>query len=209
MTSGANVGGAVGPGDYGGDGPEYRIRPSARERARAAALAARALALLSLPVGLVMAVLTRSLVWVLVVEVWAVLAGVLSYFGQSHNAVYVGDNGVRRISRGCSVIAPWAALTAIHVSVPGHRIVVFRLDASELLIKKLSRGPSRAAIAMTKNVPDGLELRLDRASADSLVELITERRPGLEGLQQWATSSRPAAGLTDTTAEGVVDDSPE
>ncbi|MHB8394118.1 MAG: hypothetical protein ACYDC5_06375 [Candidatus Dormibacteria bacterium] len=209
MTPGANLEGAVGLHDYGGDGPEYRIRPSARERARAALLAARALALLSLPVGLVMALLTRSLVWVVVVELWAVLAGVLSYFGQAHNAVFVGEEGVRRISRGCSVIAPWAALKAVEVSVPGNRLVVFRIDASELLIKKLSRGRSRAAIAMAKNLPEGLELRLDRASADSLVGLIAGRRPELDGLERWATSSRPGPLMVSPAPPGDREAPPE
>ncbi len=178
--------------DYGGGGPELRIRPPGRERARAAALAARTLALLSLPVGLVLSFLTGSFMWVIVVEGWAVLAGVMSYFGQAHNAVFVGAAGVRRISRGCTVTAQWSDLRRIEVSIPGNRIVVFRLDSSSLEITKLTRGRSRAAKAMTKNMPEGFEMRLDRASADLLVAEIRRRRPELEGLESWATASRLA-----------------
>ena len=178
------------PQDYGGEGPELRIRPSERERARAAAMAGRTLALLSLPVGLVLAFLTGSWIWLVVVEAWAVVAGVTSYFGQAHNAVFVGEAGVRRLSRGCAVIAPWPELTGLEVAVPGNHIVVFRLQASRLEIRKLTRGRSRAAKAMIKNMPEGLEMRLDRASADRLVAEVAKRRPGLRGLDSWATASR-------------------
>lgn len=176
--------------DYGGEGPELRIRPSERERARAAVLAGRTLALLSLPVGLVLAVLSGSWVWIVVVESWAVVAAVTSYFGQAHNAVFVGETGIRRLSRGCAVVAPWAALTGLEVAVPGNHIVVFRLQASRLEIQKLTRGRSRAAKAMLKNMPEGLEMRLDRDSADRVVAEVAKRRPELRGLADWATTSR-------------------
>ncbi len=191
------------PRDHGGFGLEVRIRPSERERFRAASAVARTLGVLCLPVGVILALLARDPVWIVVVEAWPLIAGVTSYFGQGHNAVFVGDHGIRRISRGCAVIAPWSDLTRIEVSIPGNRIVVFKIDSSSLEIQKLTRGRSRAARAMIKNSPSGFELRLDRASADALVGQIASRRPGLEGLSTWPTASRLAkdeAGPTGPSA---------
>lgn len=182
------------PRDYGGFGLEVRIRPSERERGRAAVSVTRTLGLLCLPIGVILALLSRDPVWIVVVEAWPVIAGVMSYFGQGHNAVFLGDQGIRRISRGCSVIAPWSDLTGVAVSIPGNRIVVFRIESSRMDIRKLTRGRSRAARAMTRNAPSGFELRLDRASADALVGQIASRRPGLDGLSTWSTASRLPTG---------------
>jgi hypothetical protein len=55
---------------------------------------------------------------------------------------------------------------------------------------------------MIKNMPEGLEMRLDRASADQLVAEVAKRRPELRGLDSWPTASHlpgptPAAGNQD------------
>ena len=191
------------PRDHGGFGLEVRIRPSERERGRAAVSVTRTLGLLCLPIGVMLALRARDPVWILVVEAWPLIAGVMSYFGQGHNAVFVGDRGIRRISRGCAVTAPWPDLTGIQVSIPGNRIVVFKIDSSRMEIQKLTRGRSRAAKAMTKNAPSGFELRLDRASADALVGQIARRRPGLEGLSTWSTASRLGKGGAPPTDPGT------
>jgi len=177
--------------DYGGDGPELRIRPAPEQRARAALTAALWVGLLLLPVGLVMALLARSLVWVGVLEGWAVLLAALSYFGQAHNAVFVGDAGIRRISRGCNVTAPWAHLESVEVSLPGHRIVVLKINSDDFQVKKRGRGRSRAAEVMQRYAPEGFQFRLDRASADRLVSSIARRRPDLPGVASWERDSRP------------------
>jgi hypothetical protein len=161
--------------DWGGYGPELRIRPSPEQRARAALTAALWVGLLLLPVGLVMALLARSLAWVGVLEGWAVLVAALSYFGQAHNAVFVGEAGIRRVSRGCDVIAPWAELESVAVSIPGHRIVVLKINAD----------------VMQRYVPEAFQFRLDRQSADALVSSIAARRPELPGLAGWEHDSRP------------------
>lgn len=177
--------------DWGGYGPELRIRPSPEQRARAALTAALWVGLLLLPVGLVMALLARSLAWVGVLEGWAVLVAALSYFGQAHNAVFVGEAGIRRVSRGCDVIAPWAELESVEVSIPGHRIVVLKINSADFRVKKRGRGRSRAADVMQRYVPEAFQFRLDRQSADALVSSIAARRPELPGLAGWEHDSRP------------------
>ena len=177
--------------DWGGFGPELRIRPSDEQRARAALLAARSIAFFLIPVGVILSLLAGSWAWLVLFAFCPVLLAALSYFGQGHNAVFVGDSGVRRISRGCHVLAPWDELQSIAVRVPGHRIVVFTLESSDLKVKKVGRGRSRVADAMNRNIPEGFELRLDRASVDRLVEEIRHRRPDLHGLATWEKDSHP------------------
>ncbi|MHB8312783.1 MAG: hypothetical protein ACYDD0_05720, partial [Candidatus Dormibacteria bacterium] len=123
------------PRDYGGEGPEIRIRPRPGQRARGAVTAALWVGLLLLPVGIVMTWLARSLAWLVLLEGWAVLVACLSYFGQAHNAVFVGEAGVRRVSQGCNVTAPWADLESLEVSLPGHRIVVFKINSADFRIR--------------------------------------------------------------------------
>ncbi|NNM97852.1 MAG: hypothetical protein HKL89_09660 [Candidatus Dormibacteraeota bacterium] len=179
--------------DYGGDGPELRIRPAPEQRARAALTAAMWVGLLLLPVGLLMALLARSLVWVGILEGWAVLLAFLSYFGQGHNAVFVGGAGIRRVSRGCNVTAPWAELESLEVSLPGHRIVVIKINSADFQVRKRGRGRSRAADVMQRYVPEAFQFRLDRASADRLVSSIARQRPDLPGITSWERDSRPPA----------------
>ena len=177
--------------DWGGFGPELRIRPSDQQRARAALMGAGSVALIVLPLGFVFSLLAHSWAWLVLLACWPLLLVALSFFGQGHNAVFVGDAGLRRVSRGCHVIAPWADLESIQVAVPGYHIVVFKVESSNLKIKKVGRGHSRVADAMVRNVPEGFELRLDRASVDHLVAEIRQRRPDLQGLATWEEDSRP------------------
>ena len=181
------------PRDYGGEGPEIRIRPEPEQRARAAVTAALWVGLLLLPVGIVLTLLARSLAWLALLEGWSVLVACLSYFGQGHNAVFVGEAGVRRVSRGCDVTAPWADLESLEVSLPGHRIVVFKINSADFRIRRRGHGRSRAADVMTRHAPEGFEFRLDRRSADQLVSQLAQRRPELRGLSSWERDSRPPA----------------
>lgn len=149
--------------------------------------------LLLLPVGLVLTLLARTLVWLGMLESWAVLVACLSFFGQAHNAVFVGDAGVRRVSRGCNVTAPWADLESLEVRLPGNRIVVFQINSADFRIRKRGYGRSRAADVMSRHAPEGFEFRLDRQSADQLVTHLAQRRPDLVGLSSWERDSRPPA----------------
>lgn len=172
-------------------GAEVRLRPSSRERWRAALSAARVLALLLIPVGVVMALVTGSWGWLLLLELWAAFSAVLSYVGQGHNAVFVGDLGVRRITKGCSVTATWAGLAGVEVAIPGKRIVVFQLCCRDYRIERSGWGGQRNLEALRRNPPDGIKLRLDRETADTLIGMVRERRPDLAGLSSWDTDSRP------------------
>jgi hypothetical protein len=154
-------------------------------------MGAGSVALIMLPLGVVFSLLAHSWVWLVVLACWPVLLVALSFFGQGHNAVFVGEVGLRRVSRGCHVIAPWADMESIQVAVPGFHIVVFKVESSDLKIRKVGRGRSRVADAMVRNVPEGFELRLDRASVDHLVAEIRQRRPDLPGLATWEKDSRP------------------
>ena len=176
-------------------GTEVRLRPSRRERWRGAWSAARVLALLLVPVGVVLALVTGSWGWLLVLEMWALLSAGLSYVGQGHNAVYVGDLGVRRVARGCSVTATWSGLEGVEVTIPGQRIVVFQLNSDDYRIERSGFGSQRNLEALRRNPPDGIKLRLDRQTADTLVTMVRARRPDLKGLSDWDRLSRPGGGI--------------
>ncbi len=186
-------GAPLGPaaGEPGRAAPEVRLRPSDRERLRGALSAAGTVALLMIPVGLVLGLLTGSLLWLVVLEFWAVFSAGLSYAGQGHNAVFVSDKGIRRVFQSCSVSAPWAGLSGVEVTIPGQRIVVFRVNAADCQVQRVGWGGRRAAEALRRNPPDGFKLRLDRATADALVTMIRARRPDLPGLSSWEQESRP------------------
>ena len=180
-------------------GTEVRLRPSPRERWLAAWSAARVLALLLIPVGVVLALLTGSWGWLLVLEMWAVLSAVLSYVGQGQNAVYVGELGVRRITKGCSVTATWSGLEGVEVTIPGQRIVVFQLNCSDYRLDRSGWGSRRNLEALRRNPPDGIKLRLDRQTADTLVTMVREHRPDLSGVSDWDWTSRPSGGVQPTS----------
>jgi hypothetical protein len=78
------------------------------------------------------------------------------------------------------------------VNVPGNRIVAFRLDTTGLAVERLTTWHSNSAEALVRHPPDGFEFRLDRESADALVEEVSRRRPDLAGLAEWPQSSRPS-----------------
>lgn len=180
------------PASYrGGEGLEVRIRPSPSDRLRGALSASGMMAAAMVVVGVLLWLLTGTPSWLVVLELWAILSAFLSYFGQGHNAVFVGDGGIRRVTRGLNLTAPWPALTGVAVEVPGDRIVVFKVTSSRFSIQRTGVGARRAAEAMERNAPDGFRFRLDRAGADALVRLISERRPGLPGLAEWERASRP------------------
>ncbi|MHB1523512.1 MAG: hypothetical protein ACYCS9_10150 [Candidatus Dormibacteria bacterium] len=180
-------------------GAEVRLRPSPQERWRAAWSAARVLALLMIPVGVVLALLTGSWGWLLVLEMWALLSAVLSYVGQGQNAVYVGELGVRRITKGCSVTATWSGLEGVEVTIPGQRIVVFQLNGSDYRLDRSGWGSRRNLEALRRNPPDGIKLRLDRRTADTLVTMVREHRPDLSGLADWDRLSRPGGAVGPTS----------
>ncbi len=176
-------------------GAEVRLRPSPRERWRAAWSAAGVLALLLIPVGVLLALVTGSWGWLLVLEMWALFAAGLSYVGQAQNAVYVGELGVRRITKGCSVTATWSGLAGVEVTIPGQRIVVFQLNGHDYRIERSGWGSRRNLEALRRNPPDGIKLRLDRQTADTLVTMVRERRPDLSGLSDWDRLSWPGGGV--------------
>lgn len=172
---------------------EVRLRPSERERLRGAVSGAWVLALLMVPVGAVMALLTGTFAWLVVLEMWALVSVALSYFGQGHNAVFVGNRGIRRVVHGCTITARWPGLTAVEVRVPGRRLVDFQVLADDLQIERTGWGGRRQQRMLEAHPPDGLRVRLDRATADALISLIRERRPGLRGLEDWERDSHPSS----------------
>jgi|GEM_PF-3864474 len=178
------------------DGPhdgEVRISPPAAHRLRAATSAGGVMAAVLVPLGLVAWVLIGT--WSpLALGVFTVLLVIVaSYLGQGRNELFVGPKGIRRRARNCDLTASWPSLRRIVVSVPGNRIVAFRLDTSGLEVERLTTWHSNSAEAMVRHPPDGFDFRLDRESADALVEEVSRRRPDLAGLAEWPATSRPAA----------------
>lgn len=186
----ARSGGVDPPARYrGGEGLEVRIRPAPAERLRGALSASGIMAAAMFVVGVLLWLLSGSFGWLLVLELWAVLSAFLSYFGQGYNAVFVGDQGVRRVTRGLNLTAPWAALTGVEVEIPGERIVALKVKSTQFSVRRTGVGSRRAAQAMERNTPEGFRFRLDRAGADALVGLIAQHRPDLPGLTQWQRDS--------------------
>ncbi|MGH7639845.1 MAG: hypothetical protein ACREN7_03255 [Candidatus Dormibacteria bacterium] len=182
---------------------EVTIRPSEDHRRRSARGAATGIGVVLLPIGLIVGGLTH--VWgVLALCVLATLiAALLSYMGQGHNQLFIGPRGIRRIVRDSDLTATWASLRGVEVKIPGNRIVAFTISTSGLLVEPRRRRPSRATQALTRNRPEGFDLRLDRAAADDVVAAIAERRPDLAGLADWERQSHPGTGRGGTQPGGA------
>jgi hypothetical protein len=190
-----------------GDGPgdgEVRIRPPAAHRLRAATSAGGVMAAVLVPLGLIAG---------FVIGTWSPLALALftvllvtfaSYSGQARNELFVGPKGIRRRARNCDLTASWTSLRRLVVKVPGNRIVAFRLDTTGLRVERLTTGHSNAAEALVRHPPEGFEFRLDRESADALVDEVSRRRPDLAGVADWPGASRPTA----VTAGSATGDRP-
>jgi hypothetical protein len=177
------------------DGPrddEVRIRPPSAHRLRAAISAGGVMAAVLVPLGLIAGVLIGT--WSPLAL--AIFAGffvtVASYLGQGRNELFVGPRGIRRRSRNCDLTATWPSLRRLVVNVPGHKIVAFRLDTTGLSVERLTTWHSNSAEALVRHPPEGFEFRLDRGSADALVEELARRRPELAGLAEWPEASRPS-----------------
>ncbi|HVC38725.1 MAG TPA: hypothetical protein VNH20_01965 [Candidatus Dormibacteraeota bacterium] len=172
---------------------EVAIRPMDAHRRRAALGAGTGIGAVLVPVGIVIGVLTHTWGVLLIGAFAAVMAAVASYIGQAHNQVFVGARGIRRVSRDCALTASWPSLQGVEVKIPGNRIVVFALTSTGVDVEPLHKRHSNAVEALLRHPPQGLEFRLDRSAADSLIREIGERRPDLVGIAEWSRSSRPPA----------------
>ncbi|MGH7610467.1 MAG: hypothetical protein ACREN4_00455, partial [Candidatus Dormibacteria bacterium] len=111
---------------------EITIESALAYRARASASAGAAVGLVFLPLGVLLAVLSRTFGWLAVFELWAVLVGVVSFLGQRQNRVFVGPAGVRRVAQHCDLIASWPSLERVEVKTPGNRAVALTVVSSAL-----------------------------------------------------------------------------
>ncbi len=187
------------------DGPhegEVRIRPPSAHRLRAAISAGGVMAAVLVPLGLIAGVLIGTWSPLALAIFTGLLVTVASYHGQGRNELFVGPIGIRRRARNCDLTASWPSLRRLVVNVPGNRIVAFRLDTTGLTVERLTTWHSNSAEAMVRHPPDGFDFRLDRGSADTLVEEVSRRRPDLAGLTEWPKASRPPA----TSAEASNQD---
>ncbi len=181
-------------GDSAGDGAregETAIRPSPAHRRRAALSAGALVAALLSPLGLILGLLSGDWAPLFLFAFSGVVVAGASFIGQGHNQVFVGPEGIRRVARSCDLTAPWGSLRQLRVRTPGERIVVFSLTTTGIDVRRLTSGHSNAAEALVRHPPEGFDFRLDRASADRLVEEIARRRPELSGIADWSRSSRP------------------
>jgi hypothetical protein len=183
------------------DGPrdgEVRIRPPSSHRLRAATSAGGLMAAVLVPLGLIAGVLIGTWSPLALAIFTALLVTVASYLGQGRNELFIGPRGIRRRARNCDLTASWPSLRRLVVNVPGHRIVAFRLDTTGLNVERLTTWHSNSAEALVRHPPEGFEFRLDRGSADALVEEVSRRRPDLAGLAEWPQASRPSAETAGT-----------
>ncbi len=171
-------------------GPEMKLPQSQRVKVRSALTASGLMAVILLPVGLLLGFLAHSFVWLVFFEAWAALLFCLSYFGQGRNEVFLGPGGIRRNFQGSDVTARWSELSKVQVRVPGNAIVVFTLEADQVDVER-GRGGGRNYRMLIRHPPEGFDFRLDRQAADLLMDAIGQRRPGLPGLEEWPTASRP------------------
>lgn len=153
------------------------------------------------PLGLIAGVLIGTWSPLALAIFTGLLVTVASYLGQGRNELFVGPRGIRRRSRNCDLTATWPSLRRLVVNVPGNRIVAFRLDTTGLSVERLTTWHSNSAEALVRHPPDGFDFRLDRGSADALVEEVSRRRPDLAGLAEWPEASRPSAVSAETGSE--------
>jgi hypothetical protein len=172
---------------------EVRIRPPSAYRLRAATSAAGVMSAVLVPLGLIAWVLLGTWSPLALAIFTVLLVTVASYLGQGRNELFVGPKGIRRRARNCDLTASWPSLRRLVVNVPGNRIVAFRLDTTGLTVERLTTWHSNSAEALVRHPPYGFDFRLDRDSADALVEELSRRRPDLAGLAEWPGASRPAA----------------
>ncbi|MFZ0994580.1 MAG: hypothetical protein WAO09_01170 [Candidatus Dormiibacterota bacterium] len=178
------------------DGPhdgEVRIRPPGAHRLRAATSAGGVMAAVLVPLGLIAWVLIGTWSPLALAIFTVLLVTVASYLGQGRNELFVGPRGIRRRARNCDLTASWPSLRCLVVNVPGNRIVAFRIDTSGLAVERLTTWHSNSAEALVRHPPNGFDFRLDRESADALVDEVSRRRPDLVGLAEWPEASRPSA----------------
>ncbi|MGH7643662.1 MAG: hypothetical protein ACRENX_11770 [Candidatus Dormibacteria bacterium] len=175
----------------GANDDELRIRSSEVHRRRAAFSAGTTVGAVLIPVGLVLTLLSRNWAVLLLCLFATILVAVASYIGQGHNEIFVGPRGIRRVVRNCDLVATWASLESVEVTIPGNRIVVFTVNTTGVTVERLTRGHSNQAENLVRHPPEGFQLRFERQAADALVGMIAERRPRLKGIREWEKSSRP------------------
>ena len=169
------------------------MRPPSSHRLRAAISAGGVMAAVLVPIGLIAGVLIGTWSPLALAFFTGVFVTVASYLGQGRNELFVGPRGIRRRARNCDLTATWPSLRRLVVNVPGYRIVAFRLDTTGLSVERLTTWHSNGAEALVRHPPEGFDFRLDRGSADALVEEVSRRRPDLAGLAEWPETSRPSA----------------